>query len=69
MVYDYIIPGGDINKISNYVNQLLNKSALKHDILFLSYESMEEKSRKFLYGKKWEKTGRITYDVWIRVWK
>ena len=68
-IYKWGLLSGDINKISNYLNQLLNKSALKHDILFISYESMEEKSRKFLYGKKWEKTGRMTYDVWIKVWK
>ena len=59
----------DIEKTNNELYQLLKKLNFKYDILFMPYEERRPNGTSFFGGKKWEKTGRMTYDIWIRIWK
>ena len=59
----------DIQKTNNELKQLLNKWGFKSDILFFSYEDQRPNGTTLLGNTKWVKTGTISYDVWIKIWK
>lgn len=60
---------GNIQKIYNILSQNLTKSGYKHDILFISCDAYQSNGSSFFGGTKWNKTGQITYDIWIKIWK
>ena len=59
----------DTEKTNNELNQIFKKLNFKYDILFMPYEEMRPNGTSFFGGEKWEKTGRMTYDIWIKIWK
>lgn len=59
----------DIQKTNNELYQILKKLNFKYDILFIPYEERRPNGTSFFGGEKWQKTGNITYDIWIRLWK
>ena len=64
-----LLTHADIQKIYNILCQNLKKAGYKYDILFLAYEERQAYDSFWGSVKKWKKTGNVTHDIWIRIWK